>query len=81
MDIGDIINSVCNHILKQAEHMEEIKEEKSRELEKRKEEKRRELRGFSDEKVIRLYRNREKLGNGARDLVEEEIARRKIRIK
>lgn len=74
VDINKIINGFCNFMNKKIE-------ETSCRIEEIQEEKRQELRGYSDEKIKKIYQNRDQLGSTLRDLVEEEVKRRKLRIR
>lgn len=72
MDFNKIINAVCNYLGREAE---DAKNRKNKIIEN----KQIELRGFSDQKIKNLFKNRDKLKDIPRDLVEQEARRRGIR--
>lgn len=65
MDGSKIYNFICKFMSQQIERINRLKEDK-----------RKELQGYSDAKIKWLYKNRNKLGDMLKALVDEEISRR-----
>ncbi len=72
MDFNKIINAVYNYLRRE---VEDVQNRRNKIIE----DKQRELRGYSDKKIKNLFKNRDKLKDIPRDLVEQEARRRGIR--